>query len=65
MNREEAAAHEAGECLMGCSHPDHAFDDGVIDLGLFDDPEVMSAYVADQFDLTTFRREAAEEPVVL
>lgn len=46
MTREGASAHDAGECLMGCPHPDHAFDGVVFDLttidASWDDPETMS-----------------------
>jgi hypothetical protein len=44
--REGAGAHEAGECLIGCQHPDHAFDGEVLDLisidVTWDDPEVVA-----------------------
>jgi hypothetical protein len=37
MNREEGAAHDAGDCLVGCTHPDHAWDGWDFDPGLLDD----------------------------
>lgn len=32
---ERGSAHDRGECIEMCPHPDHFLDDGAIDLDLF------------------------------
>lgn len=60
---EQSNAHDAGDCLNSCSHPDHAFDGPVIDMDWLLRRLTLSS--SEQYDLEVQRARTDGTPPVL
>lgn len=64
MNAEQSNAHDAGDCLTDCNHPDHAFDGDLVDLDWLMRRLTMSS--SEAFDVEVQRaRYEQTRPVML
>lgn len=61
---EWSNAHDTGDCLDSCQHPDHAYDEGKVDLDWLMRRLTMSSSEAFDLEIQRARREE-NRPVML